>query len=131
MLWGARWNSPGHPIIYATDSFAGAILELLAHSARPRTLPREPHHGIEIEIPDDLIEVVDPAAVPGWEGKASRSARAFGDAWLAEQRSAVLLVPALPCRPVGRNVLINPAHPDAERISPGPPFPVPWDERLF
>jgi len=40
-------------------------------------------------------------------------------------------VPALPCRPVGRILMINPAHPDARRIKRDAVFAVPWDERLF
>ncbi|MGE5927858.1 MAG: RES family NAD+ phosphorylase [Gemmatimonadota bacterium] len=129
-LRGARWNSPGRPVIYAADSFAGSILEVLAHALRPRTLPG-PHHAVEIDIPDALVEVLDPAALPGWDDRGSPEAVAFGDRWLAEGRSAVLVVPALPARPVGRNVIINPLHPDAARLSVSDPFAVPWDERLF
>lgn len=129
-LRGARWNSPGHAVIYAADSFAGALLELLAHALRPRTLPG-PHHAVRIEIPDDAVEALDPAALPGWEERDSPAARDFGDHWLREARSAALLVPSLPSRPVGRTVLIAPAHRDHARITVSPPFAVPWDERLF
>ena len=129
-LRGARWNSPGHPVIYAADSFAGSILEVLAHALRPRTLPGA-HHAVAIDITDALIEVLDPAALPGWDAKGSPEALAFGDRWLTEGRSAALVVPALPARPVGRNVLINPLHRDAPQLSVSKPFPVPWDERLF
>lgn len=129
-LVGARWNSPGRPMIYAADCFAGAILELLAHSARPRTLPG-PHHAVRIDIPDDVVEVADPAAIPGWDRKGSPVALALGDTWLRQRRTAALLVPALPPRPIGRNVLINPEHPDVGRITVSAPFSVPWDERLF
>jgi RES domain-containing protein len=127
---GARWNSPGRPVIYAADSFAGSILEVLAHALRPRTLPGA-HHAVEIDIPDSLVEALDPAALPGWDVRGSPEALAFGDRWLAEARSVVLVVPALPARPVGRNVLINPLHRDAVRLAVSEPFPVPWDERLF
>lgn len=130
MLVGARWNSPGRPVVYAVDSYAGALLEILVHALRPRTLPG-PHHAVRIDFPDEVAEVVDPAALPGWEARGSPEALAFGDAWLREARSAVLLVPSVPSRPVGRNVLINPEHPDASRITISEPFPVPWDERLF
>ncbi|HEX6038718.1 RES family NAD+ phosphorylase, partial [Longimicrobium sp.] len=106
-LVGARWNSPGRPMIYAADSFAGAILELLAHAARPRTLPGA-HHAFRIDVPDDLVEVADPAAIPGWDRKESPVALSLGDTWLQQRRSAALVVPAIPSRPVGRNVLINP-----------------------
>ncbi|MET0397985.1 MAG: RES family NAD+ phosphorylase [Longimicrobiaceae bacterium] len=130
MLHGARWSSPGHPVVYAADSLAGAILEILAHALRPRTLPG-PHHAVRIEVPDALVETLDPGALAGWDAKGSPEALAFGDRWLEEARSAALQVPALPCRPAGRNLLINPAHPDAARITVSEPFEVPWDERLF
>jgi RES domain-containing protein len=129
-LHGARWNSPGHAVIYAADSFAGALLEILAHSLRPRTLPG-PHHAVRIEIPDDVVETLEADVLPGWESKGSPEALAFGDRWLSEERSAVLVVPAVPSRPVGRNVLINPGHADAGRITLSDPFTVPWDDRLF
>jgi RES domain-containing protein len=129
-LHGARWNAPGRPVIYAADSYAGAILEILAHALRPRTLPGR-HHGIRIEIPDELVARIEGRSVPGWDERESLAARAAGERWLEHGRSAVLVVPALPARPHGRNILINPRHPDADRIVVSRPFPVPWDERLF
>ncbi|MEW6752672.1 MAG: RES family NAD+ phosphorylase [Candidatus Latescibacterota bacterium] len=130
MLMGGRWNSPGRTVIYAADTFAGAILEILAHALRPRTLPG-PHHAVRIDIPDDLVEVLEPAALPGWDTPGSPQARQFGDRWLGVRRSAVLVVPALASRPVGRTVVVNPAHPDAALIDVAPAFVAPWDERLF
>jgi RES domain-containing protein len=129
-LVGGRWNSAGRAVIYASDSFAGALLEILAHSSRPRTLPG-PHHAVEIDIPESLIERLQPDDLPGWDRRDSGEARRFGDRWLAEARSAVLLVPSIPSRPVGRTVLINPEHPSARRVRRGAPFAVPWDERLL
>ncbi|HET9767426.1 MAG TPA: RES family NAD+ phosphorylase [Thermoanaerobaculia bacterium] len=129
-LYGARWNSPGAAVIYGSDTFAGAILEILVHALRPRTLPG-PHHAVRIEVPDALVEEIGAASLPGWEEPHSPAARAFGDRWLAERRSAALLVPSLPCRPVGRNLLINPSHPGIGAVVVSTPFAVPWDERLF
>jgi RES domain-containing protein len=129
-IGGARWNSAGSEVVYAADSFAGALLEILAHVARPRTLPGA-HHAVRIDIPDDTTEYLAPADLPGWEQPGSREALEFGDRWIRERRSAALVVPSVPSRPVGRNVLINPAHPDAARIAVSPVFAVPWDERLF
>jgi RES domain-containing protein len=117
-------------VIYAADSFAGALLEILAHSGRPRTLPG-PHHAIQIDIPAELVERLDPADLPGWDHRESSEARDFGDRWLAEARSPALVVPSIPSRPVGRTVLINPRHPAATRVKQGASFAVPWDERLF
>ena len=130
MRLGARWDSPGRSVIYASDTFAGAILQILAHALRPRTLPGA-HHAIRIAIPDEIVERIDDAAVPGWETRDSEAALDYGDRWHRSRRSAVLLAPALPSRPVGRSVLINPHHGDVGRIERSAPFAVAWDERLF
>lgn len=130
MRVGGRWNSPGRAVIYAADSFAGAILELLAHALRPRTLPGR-HHAVRIDIPDDLVEVLDPGDLPNWDSRGSPEALQYGDRWLAERRSAALFVPAVPSRPIGRTVLIDPLHAESGRIAVSAPFDVPWDERLF
>jgi RES domain-containing protein len=127
---GARWNSPGRPAVYASDTFAGALLEIVVHATRPRTLPG-PHHAIRITIPDELVEAVDPKAIPGWDADDSAAARSYGNDWLASRRSAVLVVPALPSRPIGRTVMINPLHDRSAEIERSESFRVPWDQRLF
>lgn len=127
---GGRWNSPGHPVIYAAETFSGALLEVLAHSNLNR-IPRT-HACIEISIPDDLpIEEVSREAAPGWQSEDQQESRAFGDRWLAESRTAVLLVPSLVTGGRERNVLINPLHPQAARIAAAAPTEVHFDERLF
>lgn len=129
-LFGGRWNSVGRPVIYCADTYAGALLEILAHALRPRTLPG-PHHAVRINIPDELARQVDPVDLPGWDEPGSLLALRFGDRWLEESRSAVLVTPAVASRPIGRLLLINPLHVDAGRIVVSDPFDVPWDERLF
>lgn len=129
-LEGARWNSPGRLLIYASEHYATAILEKLVHAGRTQ-LPGA-HHAAAIEIPNDLpIEEFDPSAFPGWDAEDSATARAYGDEWHAGGRSAVLIVPSLPGQPVERNFIINPGHPDAARIRVMPSFNVVWDGRLF
>lgn len=129
-LLGGRWNSPGQGVIHASRSFAGAMLECLAHAAIGR-VPRT-HVAIEIRIDDDIaVEHCEESRLPvGWDGRDLIASRQFGDAWLRECRSAVLTVPSVVARREA-NVLINPLHPDFVRISPGPPEPVIWDARLF
>jgi RES domain-containing protein len=129
-LEGARWNSPGRALIYASEHYATAILEQLVHAGRTQ-LPGL-HHAAEIEIPDDLpAEEFDPSTATGWDAEDSAVARAYGDAWHADARTAVLIVPSLPGQPIERNFVINPDHPQAWRISVRPPFDVVWDGRLF
>ena len=129
-LLGGRWNSPGRPVIYASTCLAGALLEILVRANRA-TLPGR-YHCATAEIPDELArEVLDPDDLPGWDALPdSPAARAFGDRWLQEARTAVLLVPAATARPLQRHVLLNPLHPDYARIRRRPPAPVVWDVRL-
>ena len=129
-LEGARWSSPGRVLIYASEHYATAILEKLVHAGRTRLPGR--HHAAAIHLPDDLpMERFDPAAHPGWEQDGSPAAREYGDAWHIQARTAVLIVPSVPGQPAEWNVIINPAHPDAARVSVMPAFDVTWDGRLF
>jgi RES domain-containing protein len=50
---GARWNSPGRPVIYAAETFAGAMLEILVHAAIDR-LPKT-YVYVELGIPDAVV----------------------------------------------------------------------------
>lgn len=130
-LQGGRWNSPGRPVVYGSTCLAGCLLEVLVHAGPLHRLPGA-HHCAAAHLPDDLaIETVDEARLPGWELEDSSQARACGDAWLAEARTAALSVPAAAARPFGRNLLLNPAHPDYGRIRFDPPAPIAWDARLF
>jgi RES domain-containing protein len=128
MLYGARWNSPGRRIIYAAETYAGALLEILVHASG--SVP--PSQGyIEIEIPDGLaIEEIKPKDLPRWDSLSFEAARKFGDRWYDQRRTPVLFVPSV-VAPVERNVLINPAHPDFGRIRASQPHPVRWDARLW
>jgi len=128
MLHGARWNSPGRRVIYAAQTHAGALLEILAHASG--SLPRT-HSYIEIEIPNGIaIELVTPDDVPEWDSPACTTSRAFGDRCYDEKQTPVLLVPSL-VTVVEQNVLINQEHPDFPRIQASRPLPVRWDERLW
>jgi RES domain-containing protein len=129
-LFGGRWNSPRKRVIYAAQTYAGALLEVLVH-ANLGILPRT-HSAIEIHIPDDLsYETLLPYALEGWAAGDLIASRAFGDRWLDEQRSPVLLVPSVILQGKEVNVLINPDHPDFARITSTDPEPVLWDSRLF
>ena len=129
-LVGGRWNSPGLSVIYASRSYAGAMLECLAHAGIGR-VPRT-HVALGIAIAQAVaVERQDEKSLPaGWDPADLRVARAFGDAWVRERRSAVLIVPSVVARKEG-NVLINPQHPDFSGIVPSAPEPVIWDVRLF
>lgn len=128
-LYGARWNSPGRRVIYAAETYAGALIEKLVHT----NIGRVPKHQkyVEILIPADVaIEEVDPNQVVGWDAADQLASRAFGDRWCDSQRTAVLIVPSV-VTIMERNVLINQNHPAFRKIRASEPRPVIWDERLF
>ena len=128
MLHGGRWNSPGRRVIYAAETYAGALLEILVHASIgiPRTLGY-----IQLEIPASVrIETIEADAVPGWDSPAFESARRFGDRWYDERRTAVLLAPSVVTH-VEKNVLINQEHPDFSAIRATEPSAVRWDSRLW
>ncbi|MBN3732595.1 RES domain-containing protein [Burkholderia sp. Tr-20390] len=130
MLVGGRFNSPGRPGIYAALTFAGAMLEVLVH-ARIGEVPKT-HGWVEATVPDDVhVERHAAETLPdGWGSAAPHPARQFGDAWLTESRTAILIVPSVVAR-AEFNVLVNPAHSDASHIVVAEPQPVVRDERLF
>jgi RES domain-containing protein len=127
-LYGARWNSLGHAVIYACTSYAGAMLEKLVHTGR-----QIPKHQVCVtfEFPDDLsLTTLDEKHIIGWRNDDLRLSRQAGDAWLRTAQTAILLVPSV-VFDVERNALINPAHPDAARIRTLSIESIRWDDRLF
>ena len=115
---GARWNGPGEHVTYAATSISLAAWETRAHFGKGATLPWN-RYLVRIDVPDDVwrarARIARPLAV-GWdaipEGMVSR---AFGSAWLAGGRSALLEVPSVIINEED-NVLINPSHHHARRI---------------
>jgi RES domain-containing protein len=126
---GGRWNSPGRPLVYAAETFAGSMLEVLIHMNRLK-LPRNRVY-VEISMDDSLISSALPEEVPGWNALNQIASRAFGDEWLRDRRSLGLLVPNLATRGVERNLLINPHHRNFPEALVSEPKVVEWDERLF
>jgi RES domain-containing protein len=129
-LYGGRWNPKGVPMVYAASTLSLAALECLVHFA-PSTLPTS-YVSVAIEIPDDVpTEEWTVVKLPkNWaETPAPASLQALGARWVREARTAVLLVPSAVI-PGERNVLLNPRHPDAERIHGGKPLAFGFDSRL-
>jgi RES domain-containing protein len=126
--YAGRWHRIETPIIYCSEHYSTAMLEVLANS--DRIFPPN-QHFITITIPRGTgYEVVTKDRLPGWDSVAPDVSRAFGSRWVIERRSAILLVPSYVAR-MERNIIINPAHPDAAAIEAGLPEPVWWDQRLF
>lgn len=123
-----RWHAPPGAVIYTSEYQSTALLEKLANGGG--VMPPN-QHMVEITLPAGVsYEVFQPAAHPGWDDTEATKARRFGVQWLKESRSLVLFVPSV-LAPLDSNLLINPRHPEFDRIEVGLETPVHWDRRLF
>ena len=123
-----RWHEAGAGVIYASLSYATAMLEKLVHFSG--AMPRG-QHFVEVTVPAGTsYEVFSPDHHPGWADRDGTVARRFGRDWLVEGRSAILVVPSVVAR-MERNLIVSTAHPDFVAIGSGPETPIWWDDRLF
>ena len=101
-----RWHTRGRRVVYCAPNPATALLEILVHA--------------EIELDDipvtyKYLEIHVPERTSRESITTTAAAQKRGDAWLEQNRSALLLVPCV-IVPETTNVLINPRHPDSARI---------------
>lgn len=104
-LYGGRWNHPGWRCVYAAESRALAVLELLVHlTGKSRALP---YRLLTVEVPDEAV--LPAGALPdGWNATpAGGASQSVGTEWLRARKSAALRVPSV-LIPEESNLLINP-----------------------
>lgn len=128
-LYGARWNSPGNRVAYASSNSALAVLEVLVHMTGGGSLPG--YSIVCASLPDSLVDVIDSADLPGnWDSDpVPPELQSVGDAWLASARSLALQVPSALVRD-SYNFLINPEHGDFGRVTIISSEPFDFDRRL-
>jgi RES domain-containing protein len=120
-----RWHSQGRPVVYTAEHPALALLEVRVNLDVPQELLPPDYLMLKIAAPDQLKMIssdVDPA-----NGAVANKA---GDEWLASGASPLLRVRSV-LAPESFNVLINPLHADAARISIESLVPFSFDPRLF
>ena len=130
-LYGGRWNSPGHPMIYTSEHPALAALEILVHAIPDKLLLRA-YCSIEAKFDDSLLDVLPKKTLPrDWShDPVSKSTQRLGEIWLASEESRpVLKVPSAVVNG-SFNYLINPLHPRLRQIRIGKPKPFRFDPRL-
>ena len=120
-LIGGRWNSPGRGVVYASNDAALAVLEVRVHLDLDFSLLPADYVLMTIDLDDLLVERLD--VLPA-------DTVAFGDAWLASWRSPVLSVPSA-IVPESRDLLLNVAHPDAQRARIASIRSFSFDDRLW
>jgi len=129
-LYGARWNSPGNRVAYASSNSALAVLEVLVHMTGGGSVPG--YSLICASLPDSVVEIIAPADLPSnWDSSpVPPEVQAVGDAWLASAKSLALRVPSALVRD-SYNLLINPEHRGFGRLRIISSEPFDFDGRLL
>lgn len=116
-LTGGRWNTPGCPLLYTSTSRALACLETLAH-LQAGTLPLN-RYLVELQVPQDSwidAESVSASELVGWDAHPpGRVSLSWGSSWAATSRTLLAKVPSIVV-PEEFNVLVNPKHPDIDKV---------------
>lgn len=129
-LIGGRWNTPGTPIVYASEHLSLAVLEIFVHLRKPRALDAYVRTAVTIDEED--VEVLDDAVLPkDWRNFPAPSVlQTLGDGWVRGRSSLALSVPSA-VLPSERNLLLNPLHPRATSWTLERPAPLGLDPGVF
>lgn len=127
--YGGRFNSPGTPVVYTSESISLATLELLAKAGRRQRLSGRV--VLPVTFGEHSVIACDKSDLPdGWDGRPyGPASQQVGDDWVQSEESLVLRVPSVVV-PAEYNYLINPGHPEFEELEIGEPRPLDRDPRL-
>jgi RES domain-containing protein len=128
-LWGGRWNPPGTPAIYTSDSLALAILELIVHLEAYDDIAN--YVAIPVQFGDAQVAVWPTETLPKkWAAlPISSHTQKLGKNWLDTKQSLVLKVPSAVVH-LEHNFVINPLHPEFPAIQIGRPVDLLIDSRI-
>ncbi len=127
---GGRWTPAGRPVVHTSGNVSLAVLETLVHTA-VNSMPSQ--RVIAVDVPEALpVEAVDALDLPDdWRRTPPpTSLQNIGRAWLGAGRTAILKVPSA-IVPIEFSYLLNPRHPDFERLRVHAPEPFRVDKRLL
>lgn len=126
----ARWNSNDVKVIYTSSSRALSCLENVVHRSK---LGLSSNFSVmQIEIPSTItITEVHLADLPkNWnQFEQMHAMQKIGDKWVKEAKAAILKVPSS-IIPEEYNFLLNPNHPDFDKIKLVGTHPFLFDDRI-
>jgi len=116
---GGRWNRKGTAMVYCSSSISLACLETVVHLAGSAGLPLN-RYLVEISIPQTAWKaraVFDQTRNVGWDARpAGAVSLDWGTHWAKSASTLVAVVPSV-IVPEDWNVLINPAHAEARKVT--------------
>ncbi|MEL7983111.1 RES domain-containing protein [Vreelandella titanicae] len=115
---GARWNEAGHPVLYFGTSASVAMLEMGNYIPNPRLVPKDYMLGI-YKAQTEAIETVELSDLPdGWDlSPPPTFTRSIGTEFLSLARNLILLVPSSAAAGIDQIAVVNPLHPDIQKLS--------------
>lgn len=132
-VMGARWNSPGHGVVYTCANLSLAVLEAYVHIPLALRFNFPDFEAVRLSIPDDAgttqIGMAEFEAMLATDDPHA-ACRAFGDRWIASGRDLVLAAPSA-IVPEELNIMLNPAHPRLRDVAIVATRRFHFDARLF
>lgn len=124
-----RWHTRGKRIVYLADHPASTLLEMLVHMDRDLIPATYSLLRIVVSGTVTMDRIGIDALASDWRTQPALT-RQIGDQWLDQSSTALLQVPSA-IVPLGKNFLLNPAHPDAAEVAIIGVIDAPFDPRLF
>jgi RES domain-containing protein len=123
-----RWHERGSPIVYLSETPAGALLEACVHTSANDVPPK--YTLLHVDVADSVsLEMLDVSTLPDdWPDRPDVTQN-IGSAWLDSRRTALLRVPSA-LVPATFNVLLNPVHADAAGVRIQTATQFPFDLRI-
>jgi len=130
-LEGGRWNPAGIAVVYASQHLAMAAMERLVH-LKHGTGNKVRYNFFRLHFRDVALEIIPHAKLPAtWNAKPpSADTQHLGREWFESGRTAILQVPSA-IIPSEWNFVLNPTHPDFQRIKIDAPERFAFDPRLL
>lgn len=131
---GARWNTPGHPVIYFGLDLGTALVEAANYIPSPRLVPASHCKAIYTVSDDVSIRKLDLSTLPDdWDSMPyGLSTQRMGDIFLEANDALLFLVPSVALGSADYAIAIaNPLHPDIVKIELIQIIQPVYSERMF
>lgn len=126
---GGRWNRMGTKAVYTSQNISLAYFEVVMHLDITEDLPND-RIIAHIEIPDDLRIIEEKKLPSNWNSfPYNNKTQEIFTKFCKDQKAAVLKVPSAIVK-TEVNYVINPLHPEANRIKVLKTERITFDHRL-
>ncbi|AWV99141.1 RES family NAD+ phosphorylase [Arcticibacterium luteifluviistationis] len=130
-LFGGRWNSKGMQVLYTSSSIALCTVEIAVRTPL-HSLPMD-YFLIKVYIPDDLAiyQIPNEVLPQKWDVLPHGDfTQKLGDSFLKKGNYLIMKTPSA-CVEGDFNYLVNPFHPDFDKVKIIETKKFEFDSRLF